>query len=157
MFKNIYFVESETLAIQANEPLKHNNAKKLGSINLNFILYYVFALSICEDLQYHWQQYYYNQQKNGIHIHLIRVFLHYKVWNLLKYYLKTVLCFYIYFFALNWYIFTLLTYKKLDDRKCNSNQKWNNDKCHCVCKNDHIWKKIISGILLYVVVKIVNI
>ena len=24
---------------------------------------------------------------------------------------------------------------KFDDRKCNSNQKWNNDKCWCECKN----------------------
>ena len=28
---------------------------------------------------------------------------------------------------------------KFDDRKCNSNQKWNNNKCQCECKNlkDH--------------------
>ena len=24
---------------------------------------------------------------------------------------------------------------KFDGRKCNSNQKWNNDKCRCKCKN----------------------
>ena len=24
---------------------------------------------------------------------------------------------------------------KFDGRKCNSNQKWNNDKCRCECKN----------------------
>lgn len=23
---------------------------------------------------------------------------------------------------------------KFDDRKCNSKQKWNNDKCQCECK-----------------------
>ena len=37
---------------------------------------------------------------------------------------------------------------KFDYRKCNSNQKWNNDKCWCECKNlkerrvcgkDYIW------------------
>ena len=37
---------------------------------------------------------------------------------------------------------------KFDGRKCNSNQKWNNDKCQCECKNpkekntcekDYIW------------------
>ena len=37
---------------------------------------------------------------------------------------------------------------KFDSKKCNSNQKWNNDKCHCecksvevhhVCKKDYIW------------------
>ena len=45
---------------------------------------------------------------------------------------------------------------KFDGRKCNSNQKWNNDKCWCECKNtkkllvsakDYIW------ILLHVVAK----
>ena len=24
---------------------------------------------------------------------------------------------------------------KFDGRKCNSNQKWNNDKCRCECEN----------------------
>ena len=24
---------------------------------------------------------------------------------------------------------------KFDCRKCNSNQKWDNDKCRCECKN----------------------
>ena len=24
---------------------------------------------------------------------------------------------------------------KFDCKKCNSNQKWNNDKCRCGCKN----------------------
>ena len=37
---------------------------------------------------------------------------------------------------------------KFDSKKCNSNQKWNNDKCrwerknakeHRVCKKDYIW------------------
>ena len=37
---------------------------------------------------------------------------------------------------------------KFDGKKCNSNQKWNNDKCWCgcknlkkhnVCKKDNIW------------------
>ena len=34
---------------------------------------------------------------------------------------------------------------KFDGRKCNSNQKWNNDKCQCECKNPkkrvckHFW------------------
>ena len=37
---------------------------------------------------------------------------------------------------------------KFDGRKCNSNQKWNNDKCGCQCK------KII---LLQLVVKMENI
>ena len=44
---------------------------------------------------------------------------------------------------------------KFGSRKCNSNQKWNNDKCWWECKNP---KKIISaknifGILLHVVAK----
>ena len=28
---------------------------------------------------------------------------------------------------------------KSDGRKCNSNQKWNNDKCCCECKKHHIF------------------
>ena len=34
---------------------------------------------------------------------------------------------------------------KFDGRKCNSNQKWNNDKCwrkckkHHICEKDYIW------------------
>ena len=33
---------------------------------------------------------------------------------------------------------------KFDSRKCNSNQKWNNDKCGCECKNPKkhcVWAK----------------
>ena len=30
---------------------------------------------------------------------------------------------------------------KFDGRKCNSNQKWNNDKCRCECKKHHICEK----------------
>ena len=33
---------------------------------------------------------------------------------------------------------------KFEDRKCNLNQKWNNDKCWCECKNlkeHHVCKK----------------
>ena len=32
---------------------------------------------------------------------------------------------------------------KFDARKRNSNQKWNNDKCPCECK-EHICEKILS-------------
>ena len=46
---------------------------------------------------------------------------------------------------------------KFDGRKCNSNQWWNNDKCRCECKKIMYVKKIIFGILLHVVVKMVNI
>ena len=47
---------------------------------------------------------------------------------------------------------------KFDGRKCNSNQKWNNDKCRCECKKHHIReKKIIFRILMHVVAKMVNI
>ena len=43
---------------------------------------------------------------------------------------------------------------KVDGRKCNSNEKWNNDKCRCECKKHHIYvKRIIFGILLHVVAK----
>ena len=31
---------------------------------------------------------------------------------------------------------------KFDGRKCNSNQKWNNDKCQCECKKHHISEKV---------------
>ena len=34
---------------------------------------------------------------------------------------------------------------KSDGRKCNSNQKWNNDKCCCECKNTiylYMWKRL---------------
>ena len=30
---------------------------------------------------------------------------------------------------------------KLDGTKCNSNKWWNNDKCQCECKKDHICEK----------------
>ena len=30
---------------------------------------------------------------------------------------------------------------KFDGRKCNSNQKWNNDRCQCECKKYNIYKK----------------
>ena len=39
--------------------------------------------------------------------------------------------------------------------KCNSNQWWSNDKCQCECKK-HIWKRLCSGILLHVAVKMEN-
>ena len=42
---------------------------------------------------------------------------------------------------------------KFDDKKCNSNQKWNNDKFRCQCKKHHICEKSRFGILLHVVVK----
>ena len=30
---------------------------------------------------------------------------------------------------------------KFDNRKCNLNQKWNNDKCRCKCKKHYIYEK----------------
>ena len=45
---------------------------------------------------------------------------------------------------------------KFDGRKCNSNQKWNNDKCICKCKNIIYAKNSIFGILLHVVAKMKN-
>ena len=30
---------------------------------------------------------------------------------------------------------------KFDGRNCNSNQKWNNNKCWCDCKKHHICEK----------------
>ena len=31
---------------------------------------------------------------------------------------------------------------KFDDRKCKSNEKWNNDKCRCECKKHHISERV---------------
>ena len=33
----------------------------------------------------------------------------------------------------------------LMEKKCNSNQKWNNDKCWCECKKHHICEKDYIG------------
>ena len=30
---------------------------------------------------------------------------------------------------------------RFDGRNCDSNEKWNNDKCWCECKKHHIWEK----------------
>ena len=30
---------------------------------------------------------------------------------------------------------------KFEGRKCNSNQKWNNDKFQCQCEKHNIWEK----------------
>ena len=49
---------------------------------------------------------------------------------------------------------------KFDCRKCNPNQKWNNDECQCECENPKEYnacKKIMFGILIQVVVKKANI
>ena len=47
---------------------------------------------------------------------------------------------------------------EIDGRKCNLNQKWNNDKCWCKCKKHYTCeKKIIFEILLHKVLKMVNI
>ena len=48
---------------------------------------------------------------------------------------------------------------KFGGRKCNPNQKWNSDKYQCECKTlkKHVCEKVLFGILLHVVVKMVNI
>ena len=49
---------------------------------------------------------------------------------------------------------------KFDGGKCNSNQKWNNDKCWCQCKNPAniaYAKKIIFRILVLLLVRLINI
>ena len=46
---------------------------------------------------------------------------------------------------------------RFDRKKCNSDQWWNNDKCLSKCKKCIHVKKIIFGILLYVVAKMENI
>ena len=47
---------------------------------------------------------------------------------------------------------------KFDDRKCNSNHKWNNDECWCDCENlrKHMWEKDDFAILVHAFVKMVN-
>ena len=42
---------------------------------------------------------------------------------------------------------------KFDERKCNSDQWWNNDKCLCEYKKRHVCEKIMFGILLHIVVE----
>ena len=39
------------------------------------------------------------------------------------------------------------------EKKCNSDQWWNSDKCRCECKNVIYVRMIAFGILLPVVVK----
>ena len=46
---------------------------------------------------------------------------------------------------------------KFDETKCKSSQWWNNNKCWCECKKNHICEKIMFGILLHVIVKMENI
>ena len=48
---------------------------------------------------------------------------------------------------------------KFDSGTCNSDQKWNNDKCQCKCNKYRSCKKrkIIAGILARVFVSIVSI
>ena len=49
---------------------------------------------------------------------------------------------------------------KFESRLCNSDKIWNSGKCRCECKNTKnikSAKKILIGILLHVVAKMVNI
>ena len=46
---------------------------------------------------------------------------------------------------------------RFDRRKCNSDQRWNNDKCRCECKKRHVCEKDCVGIFLRVTVKMENI
>ena len=76
---------------------------------------------------------------------------------------------------LNWHVFNMITrinqskalMKHISckcecifhNKKCNSNQKWNGDKCRCECKNSKeyfVCEKIIFGIVQYVVAKMIN-
>ena len=50
---------------------------------------------------------------------------------------------------------------KFGGKKCNSNEKWNNNKCRCESKNPNIEniecvKKVIFGILQHVAAKMVH-
>ena len=47
---------------------------------------------------------------------------------------------------------------RFHERKCISDQWWNNDKCRCECKKRHVCeKKIMFGVLLHVFEKMENI
>ena len=47
---------------------------------------------------------------------------------------------------------------RIDGKKCNFNESWNNDKCRCECKKNKLYVKLIMfGILLCVIVGMENI
>ena len=46
---------------------------------------------------------------------------------------------------------------KFNSTTCNSNQKWNNEKCQCECKSYHKCRKNIVGIQAHVFVRIASI
>ena len=48
---------------------------------------------------------------------------------------------------------------KFDNKKCNSSQKWSNNRCQCECKNSkeyRVYDKNAFGILEHKVAKMVN-
>ena len=48
--------------------------------------------------------------------------------------------------------------RKFHARKCNSNQKWNNNKCWCECKKKILYvKKALFRIVVHLIVKMENI
>lgn len=48
MFRYIHYLWSDTLAMQANDPLKLNNITKVRFLYLSIILYYVCSLNSCD-------------------------------------------------------------------------------------------------------------
>ena len=52
LLRDMHFVQSEALSMQANDLPKLNNAKQVCVINMNMTLYYVFSLNICEYYEY---------------------------------------------------------------------------------------------------------
>ena len=46
---------------------------------------------------------------------------------------------------------------KFEERKFNSDQWWNNYKCRCEGRKRLVYKKVMFGILLHIVVKVENI
>ena len=58
----------------SKDPIKFNNTINTSLINSNIILYHVLSLNIYENLKYHQHQYYHNQHKIYIHVHLIQNF-----------------------------------------------------------------------------------
>ena len=48
---------------------------------------------------------------------------------------------------------------EFDGRKCNSGQKWNNDRCQFECKKTrkhYVCKKVMPGILAYVLASLMR-
>ena len=113
LLKNIYIAKLQTLAVQANDPLKLNNVKNTCLINPN-VTYLYFSLNISEYLEYYQHQYFNNQPKN--HTHLVHFASFYQLQSLFEYLPFTKHTGYVFnweFLAFNWSISTPLTNQQL--------------------------------------------